>query len=907
MATIPGLSDGVALAATDYFIVSRAPHNAAAANFRLTIGQMINATNMQITSGFINTIQNISTASSPAFAGMRITTSPVAGYFLQTDASGNGTWQPVINSGVLSATGTANQVLINGTVATPQTGNITLTLPQSIATTSTPQFGGMTLSATGSLTLAMIATTLSGFVVQTFRTNSVNAWRIGSNLSGTGANEFSFQRSNTAAVLSLFQSGNVVIGSSADDGSHTLQVNGSLLTNGFTLTGGALGDFLICIGSGEASWVPMNLYVVTSIAGTPHQIDASVAMGDVILSLTNGISLGSYQATTPPTGGILASGKVSFGSNTPDSSSYFYITPTATAAAGVANLIISTGGTATAVANSNQLGHLTLGSYVVATAGFTGLLYSSLTITNSVVTKTGVGTLTTAYGVYSDAFSSLATNQYAGFFKAPTGGTVNTSIFTDNIVVGSGFQTTASITDGIRVGGRCILRSGGSDITQAYFQLTPVISASSGTAYGMFLGAGTLTATANSDTITWINMRNTTIARAGFTGLVEQMFYVDCAGTSVSGGGSSGFAYGVRVSGFSSHATNQYSGYFLTPSGGTVNTSIYTDNLVVGTTFLTNNAPSNGAIIVGSTYIGASSAQASGALLQTTRTGYNYTGSDGTSIGGIYINSASTQPVMFGSYSNHNVGFFTNNGNATFTIATNGGVCVGGSYASSTPPANGAIIQSNVSIGSSSANSLFNVGSSNQFQINSLGFLRIGGAPSGTIQFLMNQIFLATSGALAALQIQSPMGASSGTVAEVDTVFLYTDLSVNVGTTTLATSLNIGGGVTGGTVTTGVGININALAFGSARYGIKVAVPSGGSPATAIYGDNLVIGSSNVNNSPPANGAIIQGSVKWGTSTTGAGTALLGANSPAVTNTAPYVWLTMISSDGSTVYVPAWK
>ena len=41
--------------------------------------------------------------------------------------------------------------------------------------------------------------------------------------------------------------------------------------------------------------------------------------------------------------------------------------------------------------------------------------------------------------------------------------------------------------------------------------------------------------------------------------------------------------------------------------------------------------------------------------------------------------------------------------------------------------------------------------------------------------------------------------------------------------------------------------------------------------------------------------------------TTGGGSALLGANSPAVTNTAPYTWLQMLSHDGSTVYVPAWK
>lgn len=41
--------------------------------------------------------------------------------------------------------------------------------------------------------------------------------------------------------------------------------------------------------------------------------------------------------------------------------------------------------------------------------------------------------------------------------------------------------------------------------------------------------------------------------------------------------------------------------------------------------------------------------------------------------------------------------------------------------------------------------------------------------------------------------------------------------------------------------------------------------------------------------------------------TTGVGSALLGTNSPAVTNTAPYTWIKCVSSDGSTVYIPAWK
>ena len=43
------------------------------------------------------------------------------------------------------------------------------------------------------------------------------------------------------------------------------------------------------------------------------------------------------------------------------------------------------------------------------------------------------------------------------------------------------------------------------------------------------------------------------------------------------------------------------------------------------------------------------------------------------------------------------------------------------------------------------------------------------------------------------------------------------------------------------------------------------------------------------------------------TATTGAGVALLGANSPASTLTAPYTWIQVKAPDGTTVFIPAWK
>lgn len=44
-----------------------------------------------------------------------------------------------------------------------------------------------------------------------------------------------------------------------------------------------------------------------------------------------------------------------------------------------------------------------------------------------------------------------------------------------------------------------------------------------------------------------------------------------------------------------------------------------------------------------------------------------------------------------------------------------------------------------------------------------------------------------------------------------------------------------------------------------------------------------------------------------GNESTGAGTALLGTNSPASTLSAPYKWIKMKTSDASVVYVPVWK
>lgn len=90
-------------------------------------------------------------------------------------------------AGVTIATGTTNQVLVNGGTA-GVAGAVTFSLPQSIATTSTPTFGGVTLTATSSITSSSYQT---GLVNPSFTppsgSASFAAWEINPTINGTSS------------------------------------------------------------------------------------------------------------------------------------------------------------------------------------------------------------------------------------------------------------------------------------------------------------------------------------------------------------------------------------------------------------------------------------------------------------------------------------------------------------------------------------------------------------------------------------------------------------------------------------------------------------------------------------------------------------------------------------------------
>lgn len=89
-----------------------------------------------------------------------------------TNAAGSIT---VANTGALSITGTANQVVVSAS-----TGAITLSLPQSIASTSSPSFAGLTVTSSASIT----APTMTSVVINS---GAINGTTVGATTASTGA------------------------------------------------------------------------------------------------------------------------------------------------------------------------------------------------------------------------------------------------------------------------------------------------------------------------------------------------------------------------------------------------------------------------------------------------------------------------------------------------------------------------------------------------------------------------------------------------------------------------------------------------------------------------------------------------------------------------------------------------
>src|SRR6185437_15456748 len=207
-----------------------------------------------------------------------------------------------------SLTGTASQVLVNGGTLS-QTGAITLTLPQNIATTSTPTFASMTLSGnTNQLTLGTgnTATITTGTLTSghtytlpdgdgTFCLVELNncAGSGGGGIGGSGSSHFIpiFTAATSLGNSDIYDNGKIGIGTTSPEG--LFSVSGT--SPGFALTElnqTGTGDILTGSASGATKFVfdatgDLNIVGVYQINGTNVVTSTSLGSSVVSSSLTS--------------------------------------------------------------------------------------------------------------------------------------------------------------------------------------------------------------------------------------------------------------------------------------------------------------------------------------------------------------------------------------------------------------------------------------------------------------------------------------------------------------------------------------------------------------------------------------------------------------------------------------------
>lgn len=659
-----------------------------------------------------------------------------------------------------------------------------------------------------------------------------------------------------------------------------------------------------------------------------------------------------FAGVTPPTSGIIISGKAAIGVNAPYSTTSALTRLTTRMATGdTFGIVIN--GTANAVDGNTQLYAEFIFPTLSPTSGAAaaGGMYMAPTISapsaQTINAAAGifcvpawssnVGTITTAYGIAVDASAGAGTISKAiGLYvNQPTAGSTNVcAAFEGTTVIGgnspyssNGVVPGLTMTMKTTYNRECIVNgtanAKATDTTLYVFDIGPTLSPTG--------GAGVVAGMYMQPVISSPSAQTVSVA----AGLISTPFYNSNVGTITD-------AYSMILdsSGGAGTITRMTNLIVRQPTAGSTNIcAAFQGGVCVGSSYATTAPPSNGAIIQGKVGFGTSSPSSSSQITITSAATNTYgifqngtmtaagnhfeylsqgtlNPSNGLGSafmllnGSIIAPSATTMPQAAGFYTYlnwaSNVGTISNaiscwlgpgtGGAGTITRAyslycdvpvcgsTNicavfaGGICVGTSYTASAPPSSGMIVEGQVGIGASSVTS--NV----RTQITAattdfLGFQVLGtlNGVSSTNQFAMRitSTLQPTSGGgfIEGLNISpTVISPSAQTISSFICTEINPTMSSNVGTITTAYSLYVGSSGTAGTITT--------------MYGLYVATPSAGTTKICAYFDSPI---------------------KLNASAAGAGVTALGANCPAGNPSVPYTWLTFISPDGSTTYVPCWK
>ena len=422
--------------------------------------------------------------------------------------------------------------------------------------------------------------------------------------------------------------------------------NGVLITSSSGvpswLSAGTTGQVLIATTGSPASWGTIGSITVTSIAGTANQIAASASTGAVTLSLTNGVSLGSYQSTSPPTGGLIMPGQLSVGTSSPLASCMVEMDSTSAYNLNIAGIQTGVDGGNNQAAirlvselnptnGSNVSYSIDNGPTFVAPSGKTiSAAYGFLT---NAVLNSNAGIITTYYGIYSSTTggAGVITTAYSGYFANPTAATTNFALYSDNMSIG--YSAVQPPSAGLIVQGQVGI---GNSAPSSSCEL----QVSSTNAYNTFL-AGTQTAvngSSNQFSLLIDGIMQPTNGGANVAALAVVQEFVAPSGKTITNAsgiwihdnftlnvGTITTAYGIYIDTGSGAGTgtitNAYSAYFTNPNWeATIKCALYSDNASVGYNV---SPPSSGSIISGQLGVGTSSPNSSCKVDIQTATAYS--------------------------------------------------------------------------------------------------------------------------------------------------------------------------------------------------------------------------------------------------------------------------------------------
>lgn len=403
--------------------------------------------------------------------------------------------ETIASVAVSSLTGTANQVLVNGTSGTTETGALTLTLPQSIGTSSSPSFASLALTAT----TASTSTATGALIVDG-----------GAGIAGAVYGGSLFDSGNRV-VTALSAGGGISVTGSAPAG---LTVTNTGVTSNVAGTGISV--------SGATGAVTITNSGVTSLAGTTNQVTVSASTGSVTLSLPQNINSGASptfsganftsipnaaltnsSVTVTAGTGLSGGGSVSLGGSVTLSN------------AGVTSLA----GTTNQISVSGSTGSVTLSLPQNINSGaaptFAGTNFTSIpngALTNSAVTVTA-GTDMSGGGSVSLGSSITLNNTATLATVTGRGASTSTALSLTNSTASTSTSTGALVvTGGVGVGGALYAGSVYDNGNRVLTNLT------AGTAISVS-GAGPTGVTVNNTGVT-SNVAGTGISVSGATGAV---------------------------------------------------------------------------------------------------------------------------------------------------------------------------------------------------------------------------------------------------------------------------------------------------------------------------------------------------------------------------------------------------